>query len=80
MIAIILFVSYNIFMKDLHIHTKYSDGELNEYEIVEEVEKQNVSEFAVADHDTIIGSKKVFELLKEKFLQLLAVNFHQKWI
>lgn len=64
MIAIIFNVSYNIFMKDLHIHTKYSDGELNEQEIINEVLKSNVTEFAIADHDTITGSKKVNDLLK----------------
>ena len=52
-------------MKDLHIHTKYSDGELNEIEIIEEVFKSGVGEFAIADHDTIEGSKRVFEILKQ---------------
>jgi len=52
-------------MKDLHIHTKYSDGEFDEFEIIEEVIKSDVTEFAIADHDTIEGSKRVFELLKE---------------
>ena len=51
-------------MKDLHIHTKYSDGEHNEFDIIEEVIKSGVTEFAIADHDTIVGSKKVYELLK----------------
>lgn len=52
-------------MKDLHIHTKYSDGELDEFEIIEEVIRCNVKEFAIADHDTIEGSKKVYNLLKK---------------
>lgn len=52
-------------MKDLHIHTKYSDGELDEFEIIEEVFESGVKEFAIADHDTIEGSKKVFNILKE---------------
>lgn len=51
-------------MKDLHIHTKYSDGELDEFEIIEEIKKSKVKEFAIADHDTIEGSKKVFDILK----------------
>ncbi|MBQ8615822.1 MAG: hypothetical protein IJ415_04575 [Clostridia bacterium] len=51
-------------MKDLHIHTKYSDGELNELEIINEVINSNVNEFAIADHDTIEGSKRVYEILK----------------
>lgn len=52
-------------MKDLHIHTKYSDGEDNEYEIIEKVKQAQISEFAICDHDTIEGSKKVYDLLKE---------------
>jgi len=52
-------------MKDLHIHTKYSDGELDELEIIEEVIKCGVKEFAIADHDTIEGSKKVYNLLSK---------------
>lgn len=52
-------------MKDLHIHTLYSDGELNEHAIVEEVFKSGVTEFAICDHDTIVGSKKVFEVLEK---------------
>ena len=51
-------------MKDLHIHTKYSDGDLDEFEIIEEIKKSNVKEFAITDHDTIEGSKKVFDILK----------------
>lgn len=51
-------------MKDLHIHTKYSDGELDEFEIIDEVLKSNINEFAIADHDTIEGSKRVFNVLK----------------
>ncbi len=53
-------------MKDLHIHTKYSDGELDEFEIIDEILKTDVREFAIADHDTIEGSKRVFEILKKQ--------------
>lgn len=52
-------------MKDLHIHTKYSDGEDSEYEIIEKVKQAQISEFAICDHDTLEGSKKVYDLLKE---------------
>lgn len=58
-------------MKDLHIHTKYSDGELDEFEIIEEVIKSGVSEFAIADHDTIEGSKRVYNILKEDDRKLI---------
>lgn len=54
--------------KDLHIHTKYSDGEYNEKEIIKKVLDAGLVEFAICDHDTIVGSKKVFkELSKENF-------------
>lgn len=60
-------------MKDLHIHTKYSDGELDEFEIISEVLNSNVTEFAISDHDTIEGSQKVYNILKENNLNL---KFH----
>lgn len=60
-------------MKDLHIHTKYSVGELDEFEVIAEVLNSKVTEFAIADHDTIIGSQKVYNLLKANNLNL---KFH----
>ena len=51
---------------DLHIHTLYSDGELDEYEIIKEIEKAELDEFAICDHDTIEGSKRVFDLLSKE--------------
>lgn len=52
-------------MIDLHIHTIYSDGEYNEYEILEKIKQTNISEFAICDHDTIEGCIKVNELVKD---------------
>ncbi len=60
-------------MKDLHIHTKYSDGELDEHEIINEVLNSNVREFAIADHDTIEGSKRVYNILN---VNNLGLTFH----
>ena len=51
-------------MKDLHIHTKYSDGELDEFQIVKAVKESGIKEFSVCDHDTIEGTVKVHRLLK----------------
>lgn len=56
---------------DLHIHTKYSDGEYDENEIIEKVINAKVKEFAICDHDTIVGSKKVNEKLQEKNYDLI---------
>lgn len=50
-------------MKDLHIHTKYSDGEYDEYQILEKIKTSGIDEFAICDHDTTEGSEKVFSLL-----------------
>ena len=50
-------------MKDLHIHTIYSDGEYNEHEIIEKVKEAGIKEFAICDHNTIVGSKKVHDIL-----------------
>lgn len=58
-------------MKDLHIHTKYSDGEHDEFEIINEVLNSNVTEFAIADHDTIEGSIKVHDLLQQNSYGLI---------
>ena len=52
-------------MKDLHIHTIYSDGEYNEYEIIERIKNAGIKEFAICDHNTYVGSEKVYNLLKE---------------
>lgn len=51
-------------MIDLHIHTKYSDGEYDEFEILNKIKEANIREFSICDHDTLEGSEKVFELVK----------------
>lgn len=51
-------------MKDLHIHTKYSDGEYDEIEILNKIEEAHIKEFAICDHDTLEGSEKVYNLVK----------------
>ena len=53
-------------MKDLHIHTIYSDGEFDEFAILKEIKKSNITEFAICDHDTIEGSKKVLKVLRKQ--------------
>ena len=58
-------------MKDLHIHTKYSDGEYNEEEIINKIRDSGITEFAICDHDTIEGSQKVYKLLKNNNYNLI---------
>ena len=56
--------NYNKSMIDLHIHTKYSDGEYDE-KIIQKVKDAGIDEFAIFDHDTIESSKRVFDELKK---------------
>ena len=56
-------------MKDLHIHTCYSDGEFNEFEIIEKVKEAGINEFSICDHDTIEGTLKVDNLVKDNSLK-----------
>lgn len=58
-------------MKDLHIHTKYSDGEYDKFEILKRIKLAGISEFAICDHDTIEGSKKISEILKNQKSNLI---------
>ncbi len=55
-------------MVDLHIHTKYSDGEDDEYEIIRKIKETGIKEFAICDHDTIEGSKRVSSLINDEFI------------
>lgn len=48
-------------MKDLHIHTIYSDGELTVEEIIKKVQENKVDFFSITDHDTILGNKEIIE-------------------
>ncbi len=45
---------------DLHVHSTASDGTLNPEEIIRLAILSNVSTMALTDHDTLIGSKKLF--------------------
>lgn len=44
---------------DMHIHTRYSDGDFEPSEIVQRVKKAGISTFAITDHDTILGCKQL---------------------
>ena len=45
---------------DMHIHSTSSDGTLNPEEIIRLALLSNVSTFAITDHDTLLGTKKLF--------------------
>ena len=58
-------------MKDFHIHTIYSDGEDNEFEIIEKIKDAGIKEFAICDHNIITGCKKVHDILKKSNSDLI---------
>ena len=42
---------------DLHIHTKYSDGELDVFELLNELKENKINYFSITDHDNIDSVK-----------------------
>lgn len=48
-------------MYDFHIHSSWSDGVLNEEEILEKVKEKGIKYFSLTDHDNIEGSKRIHE-------------------
>lgn len=44
---------------DMHMHTNYSDGELNPDELIEKAISNNVKIMSITDHDTIEGLKNI---------------------
>ncbi|MFC1521918.1 PHP domain-containing protein [Elusimicrobiota bacterium] len=47
------------FKPDFHLHTNCSDGTLSPKELIEEIKKNNVTHFAVTDHDDIDANEVV---------------------
>lgn len=66
MFAFMFFLYYNVFMKDLHIHSIFSDGDFDIPTILKEIKAKGITEFAICDHDTIEGSKQMCETLKKE--------------
>lgn len=48
---------------DLHLHSNYSDGSDSPKELVEKVKKNELSTFALTDHDTIAGCIEIKKYL-----------------
>lgn len=60
-------------MYDFHIHSSWSDGALNEVEILEKVKEKGIKYFSLTDHDNIDGSKRIHE--HEAFLKENGIKF-----
>ena len=46
---------------DLHIHSKFSDGEYTVEEIIQKLKQTEIKIFSITDHDNIDSIKKVQE-------------------
>lgn len=49
---------------DLHVHTNYSDGQLNIFDIFELAKRDGVKSLAITDHDTIINLTNVEDIAR----------------
>jgi len=58
-------------IKDMHIHSNFSDGQYSPKELLEKIEKAGITEFALTDHDNIDGLKIMQNLVKDK-----KIKFH----
>ena len=61
---------------DLHIHSDFSDGSDSIESLIEEISKANVEIFALTDHDTMEGCKKISKIIPEsiKFIPSIELT------
>lgn len=60
-------------MYDFHMHSIWSDGVLNETEILETIKQKGVKYFSLTDHDNIEGSKRILD--HSDFLEKNSIKF-----
>lgn len=58
---------------DYHIHTNFSDGEFSPQQVFELLRTRNLSEFAIADHDTVDGVNNLIDNFDKRL-----INKHNK--
>lgn len=56
---------------DLHLHTNHSDGSLSPVELIDLLEKYEVTTFAITDHDTISALPEAQDYAKAKGIRLI---------
>ena len=57
---------------DLHIHTRFSDGELDLLELRDRMLDNELNKIAITDHDTIIRLKKAKELFLNSGIEMIT--------
>lgn len=63
---------------DLHIHSQFSDGSDNTHELVEKLLSQNITTFALTDHDTIAGLPSLIEATNGRARVITGIEFSCK--
>ena len=58
-------------MIDLHVHSNYSDGTDTVEELIDIAKERNVSEFALTDHDTVLGLKPAIKLAEKNNISII---------
>ncbi|MFW6237872.1 MAG: PHP domain-containing protein [Halanaerobiales bacterium] len=61
---------------DLHLHSVYSDGSLTPRELIEKAKSRGLSAVAIADHDTVEGTREALKAGKEAGVEVIpAIEF-----
>lgn len=58
---------------DLHIHSNYSDGRDDVRTILRAAARQDLAGLSITDHDTLKGSMKAMEIIREDNLDLILI-------
>ena len=59
---------------DLHLHSKYSDGSDSVEELLDIIVKNDIKIFALTDHDTVEGCKKISTLIPDNIKFICGVE------
>ena len=60
---------------DLHLHTTYSDGDLDITTLLLEAKKRGIKTLAITDHETIIGLNGYKKAIEKYGIK----EFNEKW-
>lgn len=63
---------------DLHLHSKFSDGSDTAEELTEKLLSQNITTFALTDHDTVAGLPSLIEAVNGRARVITGVEFSCK--
>lgn len=65
-------------MVDMHIHTKYSDGQYTVEEIVKMLLELNIDVFSITDHDNVESCKEIEKIKLQHMKYIRGVEFSSK--